>query len=635
MEGGMAVLDGAGSIARASQPFAGWFSGLRDGLEGRDFVSLLAAVNPEWGRPFQDWEATGTEFGELLLQTGSAPRERCFRMSLSRMSEAIFVHVAECLPSGDDSESGDWLREKAAEPGREHGLALKLLQTESQLQQLIRRWPGVIFNQRPDMGFNFASPRLAELTGIPLENWANEPGLFWKVIHSADVQDLEHQIRRAAAGEATVSSFRVRNAATGRVTYVFEHREPVRTTSGVLVGYEGVWVDISRQAIAEKRLMGAAWKETLATITMGLAHDFSNILAGIHSLADTIQLQLPPEDPRLQSICMVQRNALAASQLVRRIFQLHEGRIGERGYHDLNELSRDLVELTRRLIPRHIRVEVHYAPLPLPVFADPVEFRQVALNLILNAVDSMPDSGVLRVSTVKRDEPVVPGAASFETGSIPRPPCVGLTIEDTGCGIPARHIAKIFDPFFTTKPVNRGSGLGLYNARLFVEKHHGLISVDSVEGTGTTFRVWLPEADFTESDRWVEPEAEQRSTLLLLGRPGAGLNSMAALLRRNGYGVAVETEEDSALQLIDSPDYEFGALVVQLGADGSSGERVLQEIRKRRLPFKIILQVLTGNDDEIPAGLMSEASLVLPRDLPEEELIEQVARLLKVTGRVA
>ncbi len=629
----MAVLNASGCIVRASRPFASWLGGIRDGLEGREFSVLLGTVNPEWARMYFAWDAGGTEFGELMLRAGPEATARGFRLSVSRLPGNTFIHVSECLLTSDSSDSGELLREAAASTDREHGLALRLLQTESQLEQLIRRWPGVIFNQRSDLGFNFVSPRLAELTGIPLDRWISEPGLFWKVVHSADVQDLEHQIRRAASGESTVSSFRVRNISTGRVSYVFEHREPVRTTSGVLVGYEGVWVDISRQAIAEKRLMGAAWKETLATITMGLAHDFSNILAGIHSLADSIQLQLPPDDPRLQSISLVQRNALAASQLVRRIFQLHEGRIGERGYHDLNELGRDLVELTRRLIPHHIGVEVHYAPQPLPVFIDPVEFRQVALNLILNAVDSMPDSGTLRISTVKRDEAVVPGAASFETGSIPRPPCVGFAIEDTGCGIPARHIAKIFDPFFTTKPANRGSGLGLYNARLFVEKHHGLISVDSVENTGTTFRVWLPEADFTESDRWEEPESEQRSTLLLLGRPGAGLTSMAALLRRHGYSVAVETAEESALALIDSPDYEFGAIVLQLGADGSSGERLLQEIRKRRLPLKIILQVLAGNDDEIPAGLMSEASLVLPRDLPEEELIVLVARLLKGTGR--
>ena len=618
-------------------------------LEGKGLVAVLAQVNPEWAEAFLTWESGGTEFGEVLLRSGSGASARCFRLSLTRLPGTTFIHLSESLPPSDAADTAEWLREGAGSPGREHGLTLRLMQTESQLQQLIRRWPGVIFNQRSDLGFNFASPRLAELTGIPLEQWAAEPGLFWSVIHSADIQDLEHQIRRAGSGEVTVSSFRVRNLATGRVTYVFEHREPVRTASGVLVGYEGVWVDISRQAIAEKRLMGAAWKETLATITMGLAHDFSNILAGIHSLADSIQLQLPREDPRIQSIGLVQRNALAASQLVRRIFQLHEGRIGERGYHDLNELVRDLIELTRRLIPRHIGVEVHYAPHPLPVFADPVEFRQVALNLILNAVDAMPDSGVLRISTLKRDEAVVPGEASFETGTIPRPPCVGFSIEDTGCGIPPRHIPKIFDPFFTTKPMNRGSGLGLYNARLFVEKHHGLVSVDSVQNTGTTFRVWLPEADFTESDRWVAPEAEQRLTLLLLGRPGQSLNSMAAILRRFGYGVAVETLEDAALALIDSPDYEFAALVLQFGADGtadvradaggevaadgSSGERLLREIRKRRLPLKIILQVLAGNDDEIPAGLMTDASLVLPRDLSEDELASRVTQLLTGSGR--
>ena len=633
----MAVLNASGVVTKASQSFSNWLGSVRGMLEGKGLVAILASVNPVWAEVFLAWEAGGAEFGELLLHSGAGVTARCFRLSLTRLFETIFIHLSESLPPSDSGDTAERLREGAEAPGRERGLTLRLMQTESQLQQLIRRWPGVIFNQRADLGFNFASPRLAELTGIPLDQWVTGPDAFWKVIHSADVQDLEHQIRRAATGEVTVSSFRVRNLATGRVTYVFEQREPVRTASGVLVGYEGVWVDISRQAIAEKRLMGAAWKETLATITMGLAHDFANILAGIHSLADSIQLELPREDPRIQTISLVQRNALTASQLVRRIFQLHEGRIGERGYNDLNELVRDLMELTRRLIPRHIGVEIQYAPHPLPVFADPVEFRQVALNLILNAVDAMPDSGVLRISTLKRDEAVVPGASSFETGTIPRPPCVGFSIEDTGCGIPPRHLSKIFDPFFTTKPMNRGSGLGLYNARLFVEKHHGLISVESVENSGTAFRVWLPEADFTESDRWVGPEAERRFTLLLLGRPGPSLNSMAAILRRFGYGVAVETTEEAALALIDSPDYEFAALVFQLGADGgtdgSSGERLLQEIRKRRLPFKIILQVLAGNDDEIPAGLMTEAALVLPRDLSEEELASRVTQTLAGPGR--
>jgi signal transduction histidine kinase len=73
-------------------------------------------------------------------------------------------------------------------------------------------------------------------------------------------------------------------------------------------------------------------------------------------------------------------------------------------------------------------------------------------------------------------------------------------VHDSGSGIKPRHQASIFDPFFTTKAANKGSGLGLYNARLFVEKHHGGISVETQEGIGTVFHLWLPQADFTEVD---------------------------------------------------------------------------------------------------------------------------------------
>jgi signal transduction histidine kinase len=79
-------------------------------------------------------------------------------------------------------------------------------------------------------------------------------------------------------------------------------------------------------------------------------------------------------------------------------------------------------------------------------------------------------------------------------------PATCLSIRDNGRGIKPRHLPSLFDPFFTTKQSNKGSGLGLYNARLFVEKCRGAISVDSAEGAGSTFHLWLPQADFTEAE---------------------------------------------------------------------------------------------------------------------------------------
>src|SRR6476660_9793069 len=75
------------------------------------------------------------------------------------------------------------------------------------------------------------------------------------------------------------------------------------------------------------------------------------------------------------------------------------------------------------------------------------------------------------------------------------------------------YLGSLFDPFFTTKPMNRGSGLGLYNARLFAEKHSGAISVESQEGVGATLRVWLPLADFTEAQLAMESSSRRRRSL--------------------------------------------------------------------------------------------------------------------------
>ena len=80
----------------------------------------------------------------------------------------------------------------------------------------------------------------------------------------------------------------------------------------------------------------------------------------------------------------------------------------------------------------------------------------------------------------------------------PSRPYVRIRVADTGSGIPAETLNRIFDPFFTTK--SKGSGLGLYNAGIAVEKHQGAISVESQEGVGTTFHIWLPQTDFSEPD---------------------------------------------------------------------------------------------------------------------------------------
>jgi signal transduction histidine kinase len=316
------------------------------------------------------------------------------------------------------------------------------------------------------------------------------------------------------------------------VAYVLEHRQPNVSRGGLLLGYEGVWLDVTRQTIAEKRLSSAAWKETLSVLTMGLAHDFSNVMAGIHALSESFLEQVGAGHEFTEGLTLIKTNTRQASHLVHRIINLHQGKTGESNHHNLNEVAADLADLIRKILPRRLQFTTELTAEPLPVYLDVVELRQVVLNLVLNAIDAMPQTGRLVLRTTADDKApdareeascLAPGTLRLMQGTPPRLPAARLSVQDSGCGIQSRHLASIFDPFFTTKPPNKGSGLGLYNARLFIEKHRGAITVESKEGAGTTFHLWLPQADFTEAEQ--EAQSTRAETNPLVPRvseaPGA------------------------------------------------------------------------------------------------------------------
>jgi hypothetical protein len=263
------------------------------------------------------------------------------------------------------------------------------------------------------------------------------------------------------------------------------------------------------------------------------------------------------------------------------------------------------------------------------VYVDETELRQAIINLALNAVDAMPQGGSLTFAVSRHD-----AAPVLESGwgVSPRPPCVCLAVTDTGCGIPASRLPVIFDPFFTTKPANQGAGLGLYNTRLFVEKHQGAIAVSSREGQGTTFRLWLPEADFTEAERQRTQASARRHALLMLGAPGTGTEHLATLLRQRGFYVAVALTEEAAQEYLTDPRYQFSALKVLAAAGCRPGTALLRLAQTAKPPLKTIFKVLDCNRDDFDSAVLSQFDLILDQDTPLPEALAQISRLLESPG---
>jgi two-component system NtrC family sensor kinase len=207
-----------------------------------------------------------------------------------------------------------------------------------------------------------------------------------------------------------------------------------------------------------------------------LAHEINNPLQSVIGCLSLAEEDLAEGKNPLQYVGIALEELERAADLIARMRDLNRQHEADKQVPtDANALVERVLKLTKKKCEeRH--VEVAWKPgtdLPRALMvAD--RMQQVFLNLVLNAVDAMPGGGRLEVCTDRTAEP---------SG-------VQVRFADSGVGIPAADVPRLFEPFYTTKAT--GLGLGLYVSHGIVENHRGRMDVDSVEGEGTTFTVWLP-----------------------------------------------------------------------------------------------------------------------------------------------
>lgn len=623
LSGGSAILDSKGNILKVNEELAAWLGASPSDLNGLSLAQALGGRYPDLHDALNSLLERPSSFERLELASADGGQQ--LRIEACTHDSVRFLHLESLAPPLAELEEvfpeECWGRALGSQAFQ------RSLRSEAQVENLMHRWPGIIFSQRPDFSFAFVSPRIEEWTGVPVAEWRGQSRRFWEIVHEADAEAVMTRLRSTAKDCCDLScTYRIRHTRTGRVKYLWEHRHALRSSNGLFLGFEGIWLDITRQTIAERRLLNMSWRDTLGTLTMGMAHDFCNIMTGITGLSETLELSPGLEPSARTSLGLIRSTAMQAGQLAHRIRQLHQGTPGERRYVDLNQAVNNLAGMLERVLPRRVRIRTDTAPGQLPIFVDTFELQQVVVNLALNASDAMENPGQVVIRTRRQEKPPVTGAIQ---GAMPRTPLVQLSIHDTGCGIPERHLGSIFDPFFTTKPLGKGSGLGLYNARLFAEKHGAAISVESQEGAGSTFHLWFPEADFTETQPASAPASLSRQTLLVMDTRGESLASTVQMLRQDGYYVQETTTPAAALDFLDAPDFQFCALLVLTHGDDPETLSVCEKIRARKGDLKILLCGVGCNQDELPVKLLQAVDALVPFDAPPRDFLARIHSAIK------
>jgi signal transduction histidine kinase len=225
----------------------------------------------------------------------------------------------------------------------------------------------------------------------------------------------------------------------------------------------------------QQQLIQSEKLASVGQLTAGIVHDVKNPLAVIKGIAEELRDE-PGLDPRVkEQMTVIRDNASRASTIVGDLLKFARQVKPEMKQGDVRESIEAAVRLTEYLARKgNVQVVKDVPARPVVAYYDAGQIEQVLINLIQNAIQSMPAGGTLRINLSQ-----APGA-------------LAVAVEDTGIGIPAENLGRIFDPFFTTKKEGEGTGLGLSVSYGIISRHGGRIGVESKVGKGTTFTILLP-----------------------------------------------------------------------------------------------------------------------------------------------
>jgi signal transduction histidine kinase/CheY-like chemotaxis protein len=354
--------------------------------------------------------------------------------------------------------------------------------------------------------------------------------------------------------------------------------------------------DISerKQAEAERRQLQAQLQQTqkmesLGSLAGGVAHDMNNVLGAILGLASA-NLDLHPADsPTHRAFDTISQAARRGGQLVGSLLSFARQSPSELHDLDVNALVREEVRLLERTTLSRIRLVVDLASDLRHVRGDGGALTHAIMNLCVNAVDAMPETGTLTLRT-------------RNAGS----DWIEVWVEDTGCGMAPSVLEKAMDPFFTTKGVGKGTGLGLSLVYSTVKAHQGQLDLQSAPGRGTRVRLRLPVSARPPAS--AEPAAEPRAET-----SGAGLrvllvdddeliqSSMQALLELLGHPTTAVLSGEAALAELEAglqPD----VVILDMNMPGLGGAGTLPRLRALRPGVPVLLA--TGRADQAALDLI-------------------------------
>lgn len=496
IQDGISVLDTGLRIVRVNATMERWYPHAMPLVGKRCYEAYHGRSHPCEVCPTQRTLATGERAYEIVPMTGPQGKVRGWL--------DLFSFPLRDPETGEMTAVIEYVRDITARRRAEEALR----ESERRFRDIAECSLDWIWEVDAEGRYTYASPVVERVLGYSPEDVRGK--FFYDFFHPDDRDRLKAEAFSVIGQKRPFRNFVNRNVRRdGKVVWLQTSGTPVLDTAGALVGYRGADTDITESVAVSERLrshsddlermvaertreldhvrgdlFAQAKLAAMGRLGAGIAHQLYSPLGGGLLLIDSLVAECQGSPKQLRMLSEARR----ALDQMRRIIEamLSMAGVRRRGrphriHLDVNELLDGILGiLLLECAKRGIAIEKSFAVGIPQIQAHVGEIDQIFLNLLNNAIDAMEGGGTLTVQTTIRGDGVE------------------VSIADTGKGIPPDHLDRIFEPFFTTQKGKRGLGLGLAIAREAVDRYGGRISVESEEGRGAEFTVWLPFAGVAE-----------------------------------------------------------------------------------------------------------------------------------------
>ncbi|MDQ3262661.1 MAG: PAS domain-containing protein [Myxococcota bacterium] len=442
-------------------------------------------------------------------------------------------------------------------------------------------------------------------------------------------EEARQRIRREFQTGIPVDRVEVRRRhRDGTQLYVLLSSALLYDDLGQVNGRVAFMVDLSERRKLEEQLLHAQKMDAIGQLAGGIAHDFNNLLAVILANVRICGAALAPDSEERQCALDAQNAGERAAVLTRQLLTFSRRQTVDTQPLQVDAAVRAAERMLRPLIRADIQLVTRLDSGTHFILADPGQFEQVLVNLVVNARDAMPKGGQLTLATSLLDLPELIG--SLRPGRY-----VQLEVSDTGTGMDESIRRRVFEPFFTTKPQGQGTGLGLATAYGIVNQWGGSIRVRSTVGVGTTFTLLFPVEEqaraLASPAAAAAPSPGGKETLLVVEDERLVRVAVRRQLERAGYRVLEAANGVEALRLFEERGEEIALVLSDLMMPYLGGRELAARLEQRWPGVRLLF--MSGYDREgAESGIQGLLEVDLRKPFAPAQLLEAVRRRLDGPG---